>query len=642
MSINLNDEIVQDFLVEAGEILDQLGNQLVVLEQSPSDRELLNAIFRGFHTIKGGAGFLGLDHMVEVSHKAEDVFDLLRKGGMELNSAFMDVILQVVDVLHGMFDQVRGGNEPLPAPAELIASLKEIIRMSSGAAAEPPAVAVTAPEVVTQAAPTPRLDSPKENKTAAADTGSMSDDEFERLLDELQGKGPSSAVPANAESAKAAGSEQAGKPVSASVIQRAPAPVPVESRAENPNSNAPGQEKAVKSNSPSSASQADTTVRIETSHLDRIMNLVGEVVLIRNRIRTLEAGLENEEVSKTSRHLDVVTSDLQAAVMKSRMQPIKKVFGRFPRVIRDLARVLKKEINLELHGEDTELDKTLVEALADPLVHLVRNSVDHGIELPEIRAARGKPKVGLVSLTAQQEGDQIFLTITDDGAGMDPEILRNKAVEKGVLEKETAARLDDRGCFDLIFAPGFSTKTEISDVSGRGVGMDVVKTKITQLNGTIDIQSALGKGTKITVKLPLTLAIIPTLMVILGNQIFALPLVNVNEIFDFDVGHTNRVDGQEMIVVRGKALPLFYLGQWLLSGFCGSSPRGHVVVVTVGTQRLGLMVDQLIGQEEVVVKPLGPFLHGTRGVAGATITGDGRIALILDLPGLISAYARRF
>jgi two-component system chemotaxis sensor kinase CheA len=328
--------------------------------------------------------------------------------------------------------------------------------------------------------------------------------------------------------------------------------------------------------------------------------------------------------------------------MKTRMQPIKKVFGRFPRVVRDLARSLKKEVHLELMGEETDLDKNLVEALADPLVHLVRNAVDHGVEMPEVREAAGKPRLGTVTLAAEQEGDHILLTISDDGAGMDPERLRAKAIEKGMMEAESAARLSDRECFELIFAAGFSTKAEISDVSGRGVGMDVVKTRIGQLNGIIEIDSKVGKGTTIQIKVPLTLAIMPTLMVILGSQIFALPLVNVGEIIDFDLGKVNRVDGQQVIVVRGKALPFFYLSQWLVRGShepAGSS--GHVVIVSVGTQRIGLLVDQLIGQEEVVIKPLGALLHGTKGLAGATITGDGRIALILDLPSLVDKYGRR-
>ena len=355
----------------------------------------------------------------------------------------------------------------------------------------------------------------------------------------------------------------------------------------------------------------------------------------------LGASREDEEMAKALGTLDMVTADLQMSVMKTRMQPVKKVFGRFPRLIRDLSRSLKKEIRLELRGEETDLDKNLVEALADPLIHLVRNSVDHGIEAPEVREGVGKPREGHVLLSAEQEGDHILLVIQDDGAGMDPEKLRKIAVSRGVLDQEAANRLSDQECFNLIFQAGFSTKTEVSDVSGRGVGMDVVKTKITQLNGTLNIDSVINQGTRIAIQVPLTLAIMPTLMVILEDQAFALPLVNVNEIFNLDLRKTNVVDGQQVIIVRDQALPLFHMKRWLVEGQESTDlpEQGHVVIVTVGTMRVGFVVDQLVGQEEVVIKPLGSILHGTPGLSGATITGDGRIALIIDIPNLLKNYA---
>ncbi len=386
----------------------------------------------------------------------------------------------------------------------------------------------------------------------------------------------------------------------------------------------------------------DTTVRVETETLDRIMNMVGELVLIRNRLLNLQSSIGDEAVTHTVANLDVVTSDLQMAAMKTRMQPIKKVFGRFPRVVRDLARSLHKQIELVMEGEETDLDKNLVEALADPLVHLVRNSVDHGIEMPADRLAAGKPATGTLRLAAAQGGDQIVLTIADDGKGIDAEALRRKVVEKGLMDEEPAARLSTRECFELIFLPGFSTKDEISDISGRGVGMDVVKTRITQVNGSIEIDSQLGLGTTIRISVPLTLAIMPTLMVVLGTQVFALPLVNVQEIINFERQQAREVDGRKTMVVRGKALPLFYLSRWLVDGvYEFTEQQGHVVVVRIGSQSVGLLVDDLIGQEEVVIKPLGALLHGIKGLSGATITGNGKIALILDLPGLLEAYARR-
>ena len=482
----------------------------------------------------------------------------------------------------------------------------------------------------------------------------ISDDEFENLLDELHGKGKGPTTGAEAstpEPATPAPATPTPEPVAAQPAAPASAPTPEPAKPEPTPAPAPVAAKAAPAAAPAPAKKpatpakdavpAETTVRVDTKRLDDIMNMVGELVLVRNRLVRLGLKSADEAMAKAVANLDVVTGDLQTAVMKTRMQPIKKVFGRFPRVVRDLARNLKKEINLELEGEETDLDKNLVEALADPLVHLVRNSVDHGIESPEVREQNGKTRTGKVVLSAEQEGDHIVLSITDDGGGMDAAVLRRKAVEKGLMDEEAADRLSDHEAFNLIFHPGFSTKDQISDVSGRGVGMDVVKTTISQLNGTIDVQSEKGVGTKIAIKVPLTLAIMPTLMVMLGEQAFALPLVSVNEIFHLDLSKTNVVDGQEVVVVREKPLPLFHLKRWLINGAYDEKNEAHVVIVSVGTQKMGFVVDQLIGQEEVVIKPLGKMLHGTPGMAGATITGDGRIALILDVPSMLKAYANR-
>ena len=676
MAIDLSDEIVCDFLVEAGEILEQLGEQLVDLETRPEDPELLNAVFRGFHTIKGGAGFLGVDPMVAVCHCAEDTFNLLRQGERNVDAPLMDVMLQVLDTLNAMFDAMRGGEDPQPASRRLMDSLGRLARnepVDEASAPEgdggPAAMMEAAPVDVTAIAPQAAAVGPSNDE--------ITDDEFEALLDALQGErqgaaGESASVAARANTtppAPATGSDEIGEeefdalldelhgagcaPGNPSVIAVAATPRPV-SAEPAPVGKAPATAGAVAvAGTPPAASTvaekqpaqvAEPTVRVDTGVLDRIMNMVGELVLVRNRISTLDTALADEELAKAVGNLEVVTADLQAAVMRTRMQPIRKVFGRFPRVVRDLARSLGKEVDLVLQGEDTDLDKNLVEALADPMVHLVRNAVDHGMEMPDVREAAGKPRKGKVTLSAAQEGDHILLTVADDGAGMDAEVLRRKAVEKRLMDEDAAARLDKRDCYHLIFAPGFSTKAEISDVSGRGVGMDVVKSRITQLNGTVDIDSDWGKGTRILIKVPLTLAIVPTLMVVLGPQIFALPLVSVREIFDLDMTRTNVVDGQLTTVVRGKPLPLFFLNQWLVRGGESASSRtagGHVVVVHVGTQIMGFVVDQLLGQEEVVIKPLGAMLHGIDGLAGATVTGDGRIALILDAPGLLNAYARR-
>lgn len=643
MSFDADEEILQDFLVEAGEILEQLSEQLVELESRPDDMDLLNAIFRGFHTVKGGAGFLQLNALVECCHIAENVFDILRKGERRVSSELMDVVLQALDTVNAMFDQVREQSEPTPATPELLAALA---RLAEPEGAEPAEPVQAPPAAVPPAEPAAPPEAPAQS--ASSD---ITDDEFEQLLDALQGdEAPASAVaeapaaPAGDEISDAEfealldqlhGKGKFVPPaVAKNIAAKSPAAKPV----------APAKAAAARPAAPDrpAASEAETTVRVDTARLDEIMNMVGELVLVRNRLVRLGLNSGDEAMAKAVANLDVVTGDLQMSVMKTRMQPIKKVFGRFPRLVRDLARNMKKEINLELVGEETDLDKNLVEALADPLVHLVRNAVDHGIESPEEREAAGKPRVGQVVLSAEQEGDHILLMITDDGKGMDAEVLRNKAVEKGLLERDAADRLTDLECYNLIFAPGFSTKTEISDVSGRGVGMDVVKTKISQLNGTVNVFSQKGSGSKIVIKVPLTLAIMPTLMVMLGSQAFAFPLVNVNEIFHLDLSRTNVVDGQEVVIVRDKALPLFYLKRWLVpSAAHEEQGEGHVVILSVGTQRIGFVVDQLVGQEEVVIKPLGKMLQGTPGMAGATITGDGRIALILDVPSMLKRYARR-
>jgi len=778
MSFEEDDEIVQDFLVEAGEILEQLGEQLVELEKSPTDTDLLNAVFRGFHTIKGGASFISLTALVTVCHVAEDVFNQLRQGERAVDAKLMDVMLQVIDVLNDMFDAVRAGNQPEEAGDALIADLRSLlvgrspVPIEAAPVAEPTPPPVTEPpqaetveEIVAQEQPdggqnedisdqefeqlldalddkpepaaepvasAPPVAAPIAEKSAPAgeedefitdeefesllddlhgkpsDTADVApadvsvaapiesldnaddditEEEFESILDDIHGQGRSPAVPNHPPVAASPPPTTTSAPSVSAVSEPPPAPPVVEQVApaiaavanvEPPANSAPTQQaapmaagntavavepepvietKAAPTAPPPSESkskappakeqatpQAETTVRVDTKRLDEIMNMVGELVLVRNRLVNLEAQLANEEVSQAASNLDLVTADLQSAVMKTRMQPIKKVFGRFPRVVRDLARSLKKEVSLELQGEDTDLDKNLVEALADPLVHLVRNAVDHGIEMPDDRLAAGKDKSGTVLLAAEQEGDHILLTIKDDGGGMDPKMLRRKAVEKGVMDEEAALRLDDKEAFHLIFAPGFSTKEEISDISGRGVGMDVVKTRIVQLNGTIEIDSQPGAGTTLSIKVPLTLAIMPTLMVMLGEQIFALPLVSVSEIFNLDLTQTNRVDGQEVIMLRDQPLPLYFLKDWLVAG-ASSQPhpdRGHVVVVSVGNQKAGFVVEQLIGQEEVVIKPLGKMLQGTKGLSGATITGDGQIALILDVPSLMNAYASKY
>lgn len=758
MAFEVDEEILQDFLVEAGEILELLSEQLVELENNPNDSELLNAIFRGFHTVKGGAGFLSLTELVESCHGAENVFDCLRQHQRSVSAPLMDTILAALDVINVQFEAVRNGDAVTAAPADIVA---ELHRLSSPQAestatpvvveaeAEPIVVAKPAPvanndfdefefdalldELHAQSAPAAASIAPAVSdnndeisedefeslldelhgksgspcgpatvsnsdeisddefeslldelhgvgkhaistdetsatisvqdealaapettqKTAAIDE--ISDDEFESLLDELHGKGAHSGTPKAVETQ--ARSDEitdaefeslldelhgVGKSAQSNAAPLADAvnetlSVPSETTTPEP------VNQVVPKNTPKAApTKTEPTVRVDTAILDEIMNMVGELVLVRNRLVSLEATSEDEEISRAVANLDIVTGDLQGSVMKTRMQPIKKVFGKFPRVVRDLARTLGKNIKLDVQGEETDLDKNLVEALADPLVHLVRNSVDHGIEMPEVRLQSGKDKEGKILLSASQEGDHILLVIEDDGAGMDADKLKRIAIDKGVLDQDSAERMSDKEAYSLIFAPGFSTKVEISDISGRGVGMDVVKTGITKLNGTIAIDSELGKGTRLEIKVPLTLAILPTLMIVVAEQTFALPLTNVNEIFHLDLSKTHLVNGQLSIVIRDKAIPLFYLRDWLAPNAAPVDKGqgvGHVVIVQLGIQQIAFVVDALLGQEEVVIKALDKLLSGTPGMAGATITSDGGIALILDLPSLLKHYA---
>lgn len=733
MSYDLDEDILQDFLVEAGEILELLSEQLVELEADPENKDLLNAIFRGFHTVKGGAGFLSLTELVETCHGAENVFDILRNGQRSVTQSLMDTMLRSLDTVNEQFQAVKNSDPVQPAAPSLLEELHLLCRPASEDEAQPiedvvieritiePEISAEPEDIKLDAesideitqdefeklldelhgkgkSPSAKLNSEPAVQTSVTEvnstdlSGDITDDEFEKLLDELHGKGKSpshstASIPQSpvklVETPKAVTENHSdnddlmtdeefeklldelhgtGKGPSAEELEMATRPVAANLKAEfsekpevkttvavTPKTVTPEKvtapvvkETVEKKEIAAKKPQAEATVRVDTSTLDTIMNMVGELVLVRNRLVSLGLNSNDEEMSKAVSNLDVVTADLQGAVMKTRMQPIKKVFGRFPRVVRDLARSLNKDIVLEMRGEETDLDKNLVEALADPLIHLVRNSVDHGIEMPDVRTQNGKPATGKVILSASQEGDHIELAIVDDGAGMDPQKLRSIAVKRGMMDEDAASRLTDKECFNLIFMPGFSSKEQISDISGRGVGMDVVKTAITTLNGSIDIDSDLGKGTKITIKVPLTLAILPTLMVGVGGHPFALPLASVNEIFHLDLSLTNVVDGQLTIIVREKSIPLFYLQNWLAPHAGRVKARtghGHVVIVQIGNQRVGFVVDTLIGQEEVVIKPLDKLLQGTPGMAGATITSDGHIALILDVPDLLKRYA---
>ncbi|WP_447939732.1 chemotaxis protein CheA [Pseudoxanthomonas mexicana] len=571
-------EIAADFLIEAQEILDRLGEQLVTLEQDPSDSEQLNAVFRGFHTLKGGAGFLGIQAMVNLCHAAEETLGLVRAGQAALEPHHFDAAQQSLDYLQQMLDAIGAGEEPPHAPQALI---DQFDVHGSAPAPAPTAALATAP--------------------AVGDL--ISDDEFEALLDQLHG-------------------DAAPTQVAAAAPAPTPPPAPA---APKP---APAAKPATKA-----GGEAEQTIRVDTKRLDAIVNLVGELVLSRNRLKTLRARIRDEELDRAVSSLDIATARLQNAVMRTRMQPVGKVFSRFPKVARDVARQLQKEVDLELVGADTELDRNLVEALADPLVHLVRNAIDHGIEVPSLRDASGKPRQGHVRLSAQQEGDFVTIEIRDDGAGIDPERLRVKALEKGLIDPEAAARLSHDECLQLIFLPGFSTKAEVTDISGRGVGMDVVQSRIRELSGQITIHSDVGRGSRFVIRVPLTLAILPTLLVQAGEPVYALPLARVMEVLHAPAASLRWFDGRAVLDRQSHTLPLVDLRDWLQVEPT-AAPLLTIVVLQMGDQRFGLVVDQVRGREEVVIKPLPRAVRGLPGYAGATLIGDGRMALILDVDGL--------
>jgi len=598
------EDLMQDFLLESTELLSDVDNKLCELEKRPNDKALLNDIFRGFHTIKGGAGFLNVSAMVTICHRTENLFDKLRNGELPLSSELMDVILDATGVVRGMFTTLSQGLSPAAPDAGLLAALDSALAGNL----VPPAAPVAAPA----AAPAPAANTPDWNVLHAAVTKTGA---------------PAAATPAAVAVAVVAA------PVVEAVVET-PA-MPVVAAKPVPAKMAPQQGMA--------SAPPENTIRIDTVRLDQVLNLSGEIGLTKNRLTTLRTEiLQGNMETHTLRsldeaisQLDLLVSDLQNAVMKTRMQPIGRLFQKYPRLARDLARQLGKEVELVITGEETELDKTMIEDLNDPLVHLVRNAVDHGVESSEERISVGKKPQSLVQLSAEQVGDHIVIEITDDGKGMNPEALRRKAIEKGLIDAETANGLDEKQCLQLIFLPGFSTKDQISNVSGRGVGMDVVRTNIQKLNGRIDINSEQGVGTKISISLPLTLAILPVLVVRACNQPFAVPLAMVREIIPIDVAAIQEVSGRPTIVVRDEILPLKTLAN-LLNWAPTQKPQFGVLMQSAEKSFI-LAVDSFVGRDDVVIKPLQNIRP--KGVAGATLSGDGSVVLVLDMEDLLMGQA---
>ncbi len=570
-------ELLGDFLAEAGDLLDDVDRRLVELEKTPGDSELLNTVFRGFHTIKGGAGFLEATALVNLCHKTENLFDKLRSGKMTLSAELMDTILAATGEVRRMFGEMAGGAEPAPAAPAILEALAAALE---GRAVKRAAVAC---------APAP----------AAVPAGTI---DWQRLYEAIVPGSPPTPTPAQA-------------PAPAAAVAPRAAPVP-----------------------------ADAAIRVETSRFDQILNLTGEVGLTKNRIACLRTALMNgaAEGSDTLKTLDQVVglmdtlvSDLQNAVMRARMQPVDRVFQKYNRLARDVARQIGKEVDLEIDCGGTEVDKTILDALNDPLVHLVRNAVDHGIETPDEREAVGKSRKARICLSARQEGDHILIEVTDDGKGMRPEVIRNKAVEKGLLRADEAASLDDRASLALILLPGFSTKEAVSDLSGRGVGMDVVKTNIEKLKGKIEIHSEPGKGSRFVISLPLTLAILPVLMLDVCDQRYAIPLSSVCEVIGIDPALVKSVSGRPAMMLRGAALPLVDLAGPLAR--VRTRQAAVAIIARLGDSLIALGADVCHGQDEVMLKPLEGFKP--RGVSGATLAGDGSLVVVLDLPELLGTTA---
>lgn len=609
------EELLQDFLMESTDLLSDVDNKLVELEKRPEDKALLNDIFRGFHTIKGGAGFLNVGPMVNLCHRTENLFDKLRNGELHITPEVMDVILDATGIVRDMFGTLGQGLMVADADPDVLNALDAVLSgQQPTKAAEAAAPAAPAP-----AAP-----------AAAAATGPDWTALHQAIVPQ--------AAPASAPAAAAPAAPAPAAPPAA-----APAHELITAAEHLPAAKQPA--KPVANKQPSSAGNSsgpqENTIRIDTVRLDMVLNLSGEIGLTKNRLTTLRTEiLQGNRDGNTLRsldeaisQLDLLVGDLQNAVMKTRMQPIGRLFQKYPRLARDLARQLGKEVELVLSGEETELDKTMIEDLNDPLVHLVRNAVDHGVESPEERIAAGKKPQSLIQLTAEQVGDHIQIEITDDGKGMNPDALRRKAIEKGLIDQETANGLDEKQCLQLIFMPGFSTKDQISSVSGRGVGMDVVRTNIQKLNGRIDINSLPGEGTRISISLPLTLAILPVLVVRACNQPFAVPLAMVREIITIDPNAIQEVSGKPTIVVRDEILPLR-----TLAGLLGWEPTQKPyfgVLMQSAEKSFILAIDSFVGRDDVVIKPLQNIRP--KGVAGATLSGDGSVVLVLDMEDLLSS-----
>ncbi|MCX7194087.1 MAG: chemotaxis protein CheA [Proteobacteria bacterium] len=611
------EELLSDFLLEAGEMLSDVDSKLMELEKRPNDSNLLNEVFRGFHTIKGGAGFLNATELVTLCHLTENLFDKLRNRELTLSAELMDVIFAATAEVKKMFGDLQKNQQPQAAPAEMLENLKAALegKPVQSAGVKGPGQAAVSPST-TNAFAQPSDEAPHASNV-----------DWNALYSALTGTDIVATVGATRDPEKIAEAVSEEESTRKAFGRRT--------------NDVPGATVGRRDGDVMAKEAKETTIRVDTERLDQVLNLSGEIGLTKNRLNHLRSDILQgrhdvdtlRELDQSVTQLDMLVVNLQNAVMKTRMQPIGRLFKKYPRLARDLARSLGKDVELVLTGEETEMDKTMIEDLNDPLVHLVRNAVDHGVETIEGRIAAGKPEKSQVELSARHEGDHILITIADDGRGMRPEVIRNKAIEKGLLTNEVANTLDENQCLELIFLPGFSTKDEISSVSGRGVGMDVVKTNILKLNGSINIDSIPGKGSVFTISLPLTLAILPVLILRLGDQSFAVPLSMVREILSVTPGQLQKISGRATMVVRGEVLPVLPLAQ--LIGWEASDKEPEVgVLMQFGSSSFILSADGFAGHDDVVIKSLDTFRP--KGVAGVTMSSEGDIVLILDIKELLS------
>jgi two-component system chemotaxis sensor kinase CheA len=614
-------EILEDFLVEAFELVEQIDQDLVELESNPEDLELLNRIFRVAHTVKGSSSFLNFDILTKLTHHMEDVLNKARRDELKITPEIMDVILESVDMMKGLLVGIRESGTDTECGIEIDNICERFDAISQGKTLEE-----ISPE---ESEEEEKTEEPEEEPDYSQMTDEEVEAEIQRLLDEKMKE--KEAKKAKKKTSAPANSKPKEEKKAALETPKTPAVTASVQQTET-------------SNSKKIVSTPEQTIRVEVKRLDHLMNLIGELVLGKNRLLKIYDDVEEryegekflEELNQVVSSVSLVTTDLQIAVMKTRMLPVSKVFNKFPRLVRDLSRELNKEIELVTTGEDTELDKSIVEEIGDPLVHMIRNSCDHGIESPEERERKGKPRKGTVRLKAYNEGNQIVIAIEDDGAGMDPEFLKMKAIEKGVITEREADQLSDKEAYALIFRPGFSTAAKVTGVSGRGVGMDVVKTNIEKLNGIIDIDSELGKGSVFKLKIPLTLAIMQSLLVSVQEEFFAIPLASVLETVRISMDEIYTIEGKNVLRLRNEILSLVRLSDMFgVEQVFDSGEHVYVVIIGLAESKLGIIVDGLVGQEEIVIKSMGDYLQGIEGIAGATIRGDGGVTLITDVAAMM-------